>query len=78
MIEIKNELRLVKKEKEANQEKLKDLVKNIVELFHEIKCTKKNIPAVSRICNLLGMSPITMNKLINNKKVNNLEKYLIK
>ena len=68
--QVKEQLQLLKNENKELRYKYNLLIEQIKELLKNIKCDMKNKPQVSQICQILGYSPQTINKVVsNNKKV---------
>ena len=68
--QVQEQLQFLKNENKEIKNKNNSLIEQIKELLKSIKCDNKNKSQVSKICQILGYSPQTINKVIaNNKKV---------
>jgi chromosome segregation ATPase len=66
--QIQGQLNFLKKEIKEKDNKFNSLSEQVKELLKNIKCDMKNKPQVVQICQLLGISQETMNKIVANKK----------
>ena len=66
--QIQGQLNFLKKEIKEKDNKFNSLSEQVKELLKNIKCDMKNKPQVSQICQILGYSPQTINKIVTNKK----------
>lgn len=54
------------------------LSENVLSLLKDIKCDNRNRPFITNICFVLGISPLSMSKILANKKSKNLDKFFRK
>ena len=66
--QVQEQLNFLKKENKEIKYKYNLLIEQVKELLKNIKCDMKNKPQVSQICQILGYSPQTINKIVTNKK----------
>ena len=59
---------LIKEDLKETKYKLEQLIGQVKELLKNVKCDNKNKPQFAQICQILGLSPQTTNKILTNNK----------
>ena len=66
--QMQKQMKFIKEQLKESLLKYEQLSEQIKELLKNVKCDMKNKPNISQICQILGYSPETTSRIVNNKR----------